>query len=59
MTPDRSRFFAQFTPDQLRAGFARNAVSLKILAEKADRTGRNVNGFTAFYLHAKATEYTA
>lgn len=56
---DNARFFAQFTPDQLRAGYARNAVGLRTLLAKAERTGRKVNGFTADYLHAKVTEYEA
>lgn len=56
---DKARFFSQFTPDQLRAGYARNAVSLQSLLVKAVRTGRKVNGFTADYLRAKIAEYEA
>lgn len=55
----QTRFFAQFTPDQLRAGFARNAAGLRTLLVKAERTGRKVNGFTAEYLRAKVAEYEA
>lgn len=56
---DKRTFFAQFTPDQLRAGFARNAIGLHTLLVKAEHTGRKVNGFTADYLRAKVTEYEA
>lgn len=56
---DKTRFFAQFTPDQLRAGFARNAKGLATMLAKAERTGRKVNGFTAEYLRAKVAEYEA
>lgn len=56
---DRTPFFAKFTPDQLRAGYARNVLSLQTLLAKAERTGRKVNGFTADYLRAKVAEYTA
>ena len=52
-------FFAQFTPDQLRVGFARNAIGLHALLAKAERTGRKVNGFTADYLRAKVAQYEA
>jgi hypothetical protein len=56
---NQTRFFAQFTPDQLRAGFARNAAGLATMLAKAERTGRKVNGFTADYLRAKVAEYEA
>lgn len=52
-------FFSQFTPDQLRAGYARNTESLRGLLQKAERTGRKVNGFTADYLRSKVAEYDA
>ena len=54
MTPN---FFSQFTADQLRAGYARNAQSLRGMADKAQRTGRKVNGFTFDDLNEKATTY--
>jgi hypothetical protein len=47
------KFFGQFTPDQLRAGYARNAVSLGSLLAKAERTGRKANGFTADQLRER------
>ena len=56
---NQTTFFAQFTPDQLRAGYARNAIGLRGLLAKAERTGRKANGFTADYLRAKVAEYTA
>jgi hypothetical protein len=56
---EKQRFFAQFTPDQLRAGYSRNAVGLRSLLTKAERTGRKVNGFTADYLRCKVAEYEA
>lgn len=52
-------FFAQFTPDQLRAGFTKNAVALRAMLTQAERTGKTVRGFTADYLRAKVTEYEA
>jgi hypothetical protein len=57
---EKQRFFAHFTPDQLRAGYARNAVSLQSLLKKAERskTGK-ANGFTADYLRSKVAEYEA
>ena len=50
-------FVAQFTPDQIRAGYARNAISLGVMLAKAERTGRKVNGFTAVYLRDRVAEY--
>jgi hypothetical protein len=55
---EKTRFFAQFTPDQLRAGFARNADGLRRMLAKAERTGKKVNGFTADYLRDRVAEYT-
>lgn len=59
MMTEKKRFFAKFTPEQLRAGYARNAISLGALLAKAERTGRKANGFTANYLRAKVAEYKA
>lgn len=56
---NQTTFYAQFTPDQLRAGYARNAKSLAQMRDKALKTGRNVNGFTADYLRDKTAEYEA
>jgi hypothetical protein len=57
MLTEKTRFFAQFTPDQLRAGYARNANGLRGMLAKAERTGRKVNGFTAEYLRDRVAEY--
>jgi hypothetical protein len=53
-------FYAQFTPDQLRAGYARNAIGLRSLLAKAEKskTGK-ANGFTADYLREKVARYEA
>jgi hypothetical protein len=59
MTDAKAGFFAQFTPDQLRQGYARNADGLRFLLAKAERTGKKANGFTADYLRAKVAEYEA
>jgi hypothetical protein len=56
---NNTAFFGQFTPDQLRAGYARNAAGLRGLLIKAERTGRKVNGFTAEYLRSKVAQYEA
>jgi hypothetical protein len=53
------KFFDQFTPDQLRAGYARNVVGLRGLLAKAERTGRKANGFTADTLRLKVAEFEA
>jgi hypothetical protein len=50
-------FFTQFTPDQLRAGYARNAEGLRGMLARSERTGRKVNGFTAEYLRDRVVEY--
>lgn len=54
---DKTAFFSQFTADQLRAGYARNAAGLRTMLAKAQRTGRKVNGFDADYLRRKVAEY--
>ncbi len=41
-----ARFFDQFTPEQLRAQYARNLIGLRRLLAKAEATGRKVNGYT-------------
>lgn len=45
------------TADQLRAGYGRNAIGLRALLSRAERTGRKANGFTAEYLRDRVTEY--
>lgn len=51
-------FYSQFTADQIRAQYAKNADGLRTMAAKAARTGRRVNGFTVEHLTERATEYT-
>lgn len=41
------RFFDQFTPEQLRAQYARNLEGLRRLLARAEASGRKVNGQTA------------
>lgn len=48
-----ANFFAQFTPDQLRAGYARNVLGLRALLARAERRGGTVNGFTAEQLRER------
>ena len=50
-------FFAQFTPDQLRAGFTRNAAGLAKMLAKAETTGRKVGGYTAEQLRERVAEF--
>ncbi len=50
-------FFSSFSPEQLRAGYARNAIGLRLLLARAERTGRKVNGFTADALRERVAEY--
>lgn len=50
-------FFDDFSGDQLRVAYARNAAGLATMLDKAERTGRKVGGFTADYLRAKVAEY--
>ena len=52
-------FFRRFPKDVLERQYARNAVSLRALFEKAERTGRKVNGYTAAQLLEKAEEFHA
>ena len=54
---DKTTFFAQFTPDQLRAGYARNASSLRTMLATAERTGRKVNGYTLAELRDSEAAY--
>jgi hypothetical protein len=50
-------FFSQFTPDQLRAGYARNLVGLRGMRDKAVGTGRKVNGYTAAELSERVANF--
>lgn len=53
------KFFSQFTPDQLRAGYARNASGLQTMLSKAESTGKKVNGYTADTLRAVSAKYAS
>ena len=52
-------FFAKFTPDQLRACYARNVTSLRAMLAKAEETGRTVNGYSAEQLRQNVALYEA
>ena len=45
------------TPEQARALYARNADQLQKMADKAHKTSRKVNGYTAQQLDASAAKY--
>lgn len=42
------------TPGQVRHQFWRNAMQLSMMADKAERTGKRVNGFTELELRRMA-----
>lgn len=42
------------TPEQVRAQYRRNAVQLAAMAERARKTGKRVNGYTADELDERA-----
>jgi hypothetical protein len=50
-------FFDQFTPEQMRAQYAKNANGLRFLLAKAERTGKKVNGYTADQLRAHIEKF--
>lgn len=50
-------FFSQFTPDQLRTQYAKNAAGLRFMLARAERTGRKVNGFTASQLRDRVATF--
>lgn len=56
---DKRAFFARFTPDQIRAQYARNANGLRTMLAKAERTGKRVNGYAAADLRASVADYEA
>lgn len=45
------------TVAQAKALFAKNAVGFRQMAEKAERTGRKVNGYTSAQLRASEAAY--
>ncbi len=55
---NRNGFFAQFTPDHLRAGYARNLTSLRLMLAKAEAVApRKYRGFTVAQLQDRVAEY--
>lgn len=52
-----TKFFSQFSAQQLRDGYARNVIGIRAMLVKAEETGRKVNGFTADYLREKVAVY--
>ncbi len=58
MTPDTATIARLFgcTPEQVRAQFAANSKQLSAMADKAQRTTRKVNGYTAQQLRAMACQ---
>lgn len=49
-------FFNQFTPEQMRRQYAKNAEQLRQMQAVAERNGK-CNGYTAAQLADKATEF--
>lgn len=45
------------TPEQAKRLFAKNAAGLGEMANKAERTGRKVNGYTANELRTSEVQY--
>jgi hypothetical protein len=45
------------TIERVRAQYLANAAQMRAMAEKAERTGRKVNGYTAEQLNARADEF--
>lgn len=50
-------YFTQFTPEQIQAGYARNAAGLRRMLARAEATGRKVGGYTADELRASVADY--
>ena len=50
MSPAQIAKFFKCTPEQLSAQYARNAFDLSKMADKASKTGKKVNGYTAVQL---------
>lgn len=53
----KTGFFAQFTPEQMRKAYGRNAIGLVQMADKAVKTGKKVNGYRAGQLVMIAIQY--
>ena len=50
-------FFNQFTPEQIRAQYARCIPGLMAMLAKAERTGKKVNGYTADQLKMHISDF--
>jgi hypothetical protein len=50
-------FFDQFTPEQMRAQYARCLPGLQHMLGKAERTKRKVNGYTAYKLRCHLADF--
>jgi hypothetical protein len=57
MTPEQIAARFGCTVEQARAQLQRNADQLARMAAKANKTGKNVNGFTAAQLTERASFY--
>lgn len=55
--PERFPFFDQFTIEQMRAQYAKNAVGLRALEKRARDKGGKVNGKTAEEWALDATRF--
>lgn len=58
--PNAERSAALFgcTVDQAKRQFSRNAASLKIMADRAAKSGKKVNGYTEKELRESAERYS-
>jgi hypothetical protein len=50
-------FFAQFSEDQIRKQIEGNLKGVESMLEKAKRTGKKVNGFTAEQIEVMVNNY--
>jgi len=51
-------FFTQFTEQQMKAQYKANLNGLQKMLEKANRTGKKVNGYTIIELERLVNDYT-
>jgi hypothetical protein len=56
VNPQVTAAFFGCTVEQARAGYLKGAVVLDQMADKAERTGRKVGGYTVAELRAKAAD---
>lgn len=55
--PERFPFFEQFTEEQMKTQYRRNAEGLTKMADKAVRTGKKVNGYRPGELVVMAIQF--